>query len=98
MQARVVISHVRPGEQEEAMRHVEESLAVNQQEEGFKSQLFLIAPESGKAISITLWEEEAHEQATQPAFQQRVDKAAHMIPEGSLTPEVYEVRLLHPAP
>ena len=92
MHARAVFSHHRPGKQEEAIRYVEESVAANKQEAGFKGQLFLIAQESGKVLSITLWQEEAHLHATHPAFQERVAGAAHLgTSGGALTPEVYEV-------
>ena len=92
MHARVVISHLRPGKQEEAIRYVEESVAANKQETGFKGQLFLVDQESGKVLSITLWEEEAHLHATHAAFQERVAGAAHLgTSGGALTPEVYEV-------
>ena len=60
----MVFSHLRPGKHDEAIGYAEESVAANKQEVGFKGQLFLVVQESGKVLSLTLWEAEAHVKAS----------------------------------
>ncbi len=60
MRARVVSVQIQQGKMEEASRIVQQLIVpVMREQHGFKAQLFLTQEDTGKAISINLWESEA---------------------------------------
>jgi len=60
MRARVVSVEIQPGKTEEASRIVQQSIVPAMAEQkGFRGQLFLTQQDTGKSISINLWETEA---------------------------------------
>jgi len=102
MFARVTQLVVHPGRLQEGNRAVEEHLipAIRMQT-GYSGGLHLANPETGKMLSVTLWEDEQSMHAT--------DEASHWFRvfgaeafEGSVTDvetyKVYRARLAHPEP
>ncbi len=93
MQARVVNVQVQPSNRDEAIALYRDSiLPAAKQQKGYKSALLLTDPNSGKSISITLWETEADMNASEASgyFQQQLAKFGAMF----VTPPVtdhYEV-------
>ena len=60
MYARVVTAHIQPGRMDEAIDIFRDSIKpAASQQKGYKGGYFLTDPETGKAISIALWETEA---------------------------------------
>jgi len=79
MQARVVTIQTQPGKTEEAIRIYRDSvIPAAKQQKGFKSALLLTDPGTGKGISVTLWETEADQKASETSgyFQQQIAKFA----------------------
>ncbi len=93
MYARVVNVQFQPGKLDEANRIVNESIVpVLKEQKGFKGQLLLTQQDTGKAISINLWETEADLTAfeTSPLYREVLGKLAAVLaapPAG----EAYEV-------
>jgi heme-degrading monooxygenase HmoA len=93
MYARVVNIQFKQGKLEEAKRIVNESVVpVLKEQKGFKSQLLLTQQDTGKAISINLWETEADLTAFEasPLYREVLGKLAAVLaspPAG----EAYEV-------
>lgn len=57
--ARVTTAHIRPDRFEEAVSIVRESVApVVREQQGARSMLLLTDPDTGKGVTITLWETE----------------------------------------
>ncbi len=60
MFARMVTIQFQPGKIDEASRVVKESIVpVMKEQKGFKQQILLTQKDTGKAVSINLWEAEA---------------------------------------
>ncbi len=95
MYARVVNVQFQPGKLDEANRIVNESIVpVLKEQKGFKNQFLLTQQDTGKAISINLWETEADLTAfeTSPLYREVLGKLADVLaapPAG----EVYEVSI-----
>ena len=102
MFARVTRLSVSPGHLPEGDQAIEEHLVpALRMQPGYDGGLLLADPESGKMVSVTLWEDEQKMHAT--------DEAAHWFRifgaeafEGSIedveTYQVYRARLAHPEP
>ena len=93
MYARVVNVQFRPGTVDEASRIVKESIApVMGEQQGLKGQLLLTQRDTGKAISINLWETEADLTTfeTNPLYPELLGKLAGVL-AGPPAGERYEV-------
>lgn len=93
MNARVVTAQFQPGKIDEAVRIFRDSaMPAAKQQQGFKGALLLTDPNTGKGISITLWETEADLKATETSgfFQEQITKFAQVF-AGPPTREGYEV-------
>lgn len=93
MYARVVTSQLQPGKIDEGVRLYRDSVipAANQQQ-GFKGAFLLTDPNTGKGVSISLWETEADMRAgeTSGYYQEQIAKFAQVF-AGPPTREGYEV-------
>ncbi len=79
MYARAVNLQFQTGKVDEASRIVNESIVpVMKEQKGFKGQLLLTQRDTGKAISINLWETEADLTAfeTSPLYRELLGKLA----------------------
>ena len=95
MHARVVTVQVQPGKIEETIRIYRDSVApAAKQQKGFKGALLLTDPNTGKGISVTLWETEADLKAGEASgyYQEQIAKfgAVFAAPPAR---EAYEVSL-----
>ena len=60
MRARVVIVRIQPDKADEAANLFRDSVVpAGQQQQGFEGALLLVDPDTGKALSVTMWESEA---------------------------------------
>jgi heme-degrading monooxygenase HmoA len=65
MFARVITVQAQPGKIEEAaMIYSDSIIPAAKQQKGFKAAMLLTDPDTGKGISITLWETEADQKAS----------------------------------
>ena len=93
MHARVVTVQIQPGKTEEAIRIFRESVVpAAKQQKGFKSIMLLTDPNTGKGVSVGLWESEADLMASETSgyFREQLGKFGGLF----LAPpvrEVYEV-------
>jgi len=95
MHARVVTAQIQPGKMEEAVGIYRDSVVpAAKQQKGFKGALLLTDPNTGKGISIALWETEADMQAGEASgyFQEQIAKFAAVFAAPPVT-EHYEVSL-----
>jgi heme-degrading monooxygenase HmoA len=95
MLARVTTIQFQPGKIDEGNRIVKESVVPPMKKvNGFKGQLFFIERNTGKAVSVNLWETEADLTAfeTSPLFKELMGKIAGII-AGPPTTERYEVSI-----
>ena len=95
MYARAVNIQFQPGKIDEASRIVKDSIVPAMKgQKGFKGQLLLTQPNTGKAISINLWETEADLTAFEasPLYKELMGKIAGII-AGPPTTERYEVSI-----
>lgn len=93
MYARAVNVQFQPGTVDEASRIVRESIVpVMKEQQGFKGQLLLTQRDTGKAISINLWETEADLTTfeTNPLYHELLGKLAGVL-AGPPAGERYEV-------
>ena len=93
MYARVTITQLQPGKTEEAVSIFRDSIVpAAKQQQGFKGALLLTDPNTGKGVSITLWETEDNMRAgeTSGYYQEQVAKFAQVF-TGPPIREVYEV-------
>ena len=92
MYARVVTDQVQPGKMGEAIRMYREIVAAPVEQKGFKGAFLLTDPNTGKEISVTLWETEADMLATEASgwWQEQVGKFAAVL-VGTPVREHYEV-------
>jgi heme-degrading monooxygenase HmoA len=77
MYAGVVVVQILPGKMDEAIRIYEESVVPAAKEQrGYKAHILLTNRESGKGISIALWETEADMTATKTSghYQEQLAK------------------------
>jgi len=95
MHARVVNVEFQQGKFDEATRIVNESVVpALKKQKGFKNQFLLTQQDTGKAISINLWEAEADLTAfeTSPLYQEILGKLAVVL-AGPPAGEAYEVSI-----
>jgi quinol monooxygenase YgiN len=93
MFARVTIVNIQPGMMDEAITIFRENIdPVAKQQKGCTGGYFLTDHETGKAISISLWETEADMLAGEKSeyLQEQVAKVAHLLTARPVT-EHYEV-------
>ena len=93
MHARVVNVQFQQGRLDEAKHIVNESIVpVLKEQKGFKNQFLLTQQDTGKAISINLWETEADLTAfeTSPLYREVLGKLADVL-AGPPAGEAYEV-------
>ena len=93
MDARVVVMPGQPGKTDEAKKVFAESvIPVARQQAGFKGAMFLTDPNSGKGMSVTLWETEADLKASEASgyLQEQIAKFAPLL-AGPPTREVFDV-------
>jgi len=93
MHARVSTVQIQPGKTDEAISIYRDSVVpVGKQQKGFKGALLLADPNTGKAISVTLWETEADMKAgeTSGYYQEQIAKFASVF-AGPPVGEHYEV-------
>lgn len=79
MHARVVTVQIQPDKTDEAISIYRDSVVpAGKQQKGFKGALLLADPNTGKAISVTLWETEADMKAgeTSGYYQEQIAKFA----------------------
>jgi heme-degrading monooxygenase HmoA len=82
MYARAVNIQFQPGKIDEASRIVKDSIVPAMKgQKGFKGQLLLTQPDTGKAISINLWETEADLTAfeTSPLYKELMGKLGGVL-------------------
>lgn len=82
MYARAVSVEFQSGKVDEASRIVSDSIVpVLQKQKGFKGQLLLAQPDTGKAISINMWETEGDLTAfeTSPLYREFMGKLAAVL-------------------
>jgi len=82
MYARAVNIQFQPGKIDEASRIVKDSIVPAMEgQKGFKGQLLLTQPNTGKAISINLWETEADMTAfeTSPLYKELMGKLGGVL-------------------
>ena len=96
MYARVVTAQFKPGTFDEAVDLFRDSAMPEiKQQQGFKGALLLSDPNTGKGITITLWETEADAQASgvgSAHLQAQFAKVASLVAAAPVT-ETYEVAL-----
>lgn len=93
MYARAVSIQFQPGKVDEASRIVQDSIVpVMKGQKGFKGQLLLIQRDTGKAMSINLWETEADLTTfeTSPLYKELLGKLGSIL-AGPPAGERYEV-------
>jgi heme-degrading monooxygenase HmoA len=82
MKARVAVFNAKPGKREEAIDLFKNFVVPEaHKQKGFKGGLLLTNPDTGKGISIGLWETEADMTATESSgfYQQWVSKFADIF-------------------
>lgn len=93
MYARTVTIQVRPNMVDEAQKLFSESvIPAAKQQKGFEGALLLSDPNSGKGMSVTLWETEADLKAGEGSgyFQEQIAKVGPLL-VGPPTREVFMV-------
>ena len=95
MHARVVTVQVQPGKIEETIRIYRDSVVpAAKEQKGFKGAFLLTDPNTGKGVSVTLWETEADLKAGEASgyYQEQIAKfgAVFAAPPAR---EAYEVSL-----
>ena len=94
MFARVVTVQVQPGKTDEAVRIYEDSVVpAGRQQKGNAGYMLLTDPNTGKGISVALWDTEADVKASEASgfLQQQLAKFASVLAAPPVT-EHYEVR------
>jgi heme-degrading monooxygenase HmoA len=93
MYARAVNIQFQPGKVDEASRIVKDSIVPAMKgQKGFKGQLLLVQRETGKAMSINLWETDADLTTfeSSPLYKQLLGKLGTLL-AGPPTGERYEI-------
>lgn len=93
MRARVVAVQIQPGKMEEASRIVQRTIVPAMKEQkGFLSQLFFTQEDTGKAISVNMWETEEDLKAfeSSPIYPELLGKLAAVL-AGRPAGEGYDV-------
>ncbi len=95
MYARVLTAQAKPGQIDELIRIIRDSVTPElKREVGFKGFLLLDERATGKGISITLWETPVDLKASETSgyLQQQLDKVAPLLTEPPMM-GVYEVSI-----
>ncbi|MDP2659103.1 MAG: antibiotic biosynthesis monooxygenase [Dehalococcoidia bacterium] len=95
MFARVVTVQVQPGKADEATSIYRDSVVpAGKQQKGHSGFMMLVDPNTGKGLSIALWETEADMKAGEASgyLQQQLAKFASLLAAAPVT-EHYEVRV-----
>ncbi len=95
MNARVAFFDIKPGKREQSIKLFRDVVVPEaRKQKGFKGGLLLTAPDTGKGISIGLWETEADMTATEKGgfYQQWVAKFSDVFGTTPLM-EHYEVSI-----
>jgi len=82
MFARVITVHVQPGKIDEAATVYRDSIIpAAKEQKGFSGAMLLTDPVTGKGISVTLWETEANQKASEASgyVAQQVGKIAPLL-------------------
>ena len=82
MFARVITVHAQPGKIDEAATVYRDSIIpAAKEQKGFSSAMLLTDPVTGKGISVTLWETEADQKASEASgyVSQQVGKIAPLL-------------------
>ena len=98
MHARVVNLRVRPVDTEEMVRIYRDSVVpATRQQQGFGGAMLLADPETGIAVSITMWETEADREAGEASghLKEQITKFADFLVETPIRKH-YEVSVLEP--
>jgi heme-degrading monooxygenase HmoA len=93
MYARTTFTQVRPDKLDEAIRIYHDSIVpAAKQQRGFKNLSLLTDRTSGKCITISMWETEAHLKASEDSgfYKQQLDKLSSCL-SGAPTRDIYEV-------
>ncbi len=94
MFARVSTFQGSPGGTDEATRFVRERiLPAAAQLEGFLGMLLLVAPETGRTMSLTLWETEDHMRASEEAASRLRAESTEAMGEELVSVERFEVAI-----
>ena len=95
MHARIMSGQVQPGKEDELTNIYRDSvIPAAKQQKGFKGGLLLVDPNTGKCVSISLWETEADMTAGESSGYLR-EQVAKLAPTFAAPPvrEAFEVRL-----
>ena len=95
MQARVVTVQIQPGKTDEGIGIYRDSvMSAAKQQKGFKGAMLLTDRNTGKAISVTVWETEADMTATEASgwWQEQIAKFGSVLGAPPVR-EHYEVSL-----
>jgi heme-degrading monooxygenase HmoA len=95
MRARVVIVRIQPGKADEAANLYRDSVVpAGQQQQGFEGALLLVDPDTGKGLSVTMWESEAAMERSEDSgyFKEQLAKFGELFAEPPRA-EHYEVRV-----
>ena len=95
MHARIMSGQVQPGKEDELTNIYRDSvIPAAKQQKGFKGGLLLVDPNTGKCVSISLWETEAEMTAGESSGYLR-EQVAKLTPTFAAPPvrEAFEVRL-----
>ena len=95
MHARIMSGQVQPGKEDELTNIYRDSvIPAAKQQKGFKGGLLLVDPNTGKCVSISLWETEAHMTAGETGGYLR-EQVTNLTPTFAAPPvrEAFEVRL-----
>lgn len=93
MYARTTFTQVKPDKLNEAIRVYHDSIVPEaKQQQGFKDLMLLTDKTTGKCITISLWETDAHLKASEDNgfFQRQLDKIKPYL-SASPTRDIYEV-------
>ena len=93
MHARVVLTQLQPGKTDESIRIYRDSVVpAAKKQKGFKGGLLLTDRNTGKGISVSLWDTEADMKASETSgyYQQQIGKFAGIL-AGPPVRETYEV-------
>ncbi len=92
MYARVTTSHDQPGKTDEGVDIYRDIMSLIKEKKGFKGAMLLNNSDTGKSISITLWDSEADMIATETSgwWKDQVKKFTNVM-AGQPTKEHYEV-------
>lgn len=97
MFARVSAYHADEDSQK-LMQAFQDTIGPLQQVEGFSHAYFLIDPETGRAVSMTIWESEAAMESSEPGGEERRRRRSEISGASVDSVDHYEVGLIAVAP